>query len=89
MRPILEVNALVALENENLPIEARTVSLHRLGLPCTSRIVGVSSVAQVHAMHEGQVTLVGQGVYTNLLAFPWYSKEQFCSHFNILTTDGF
>ena len=29
--------------------------------PFASRTVGVSSVAQVHAMHEGQVTLVGQG----------------------------
>ena len=56
----LEVNALVAIEND-LPIEARSERLHSLGFPCASRIVRVSSVAQAHAMHEGQVTLVGQG----------------------------
>ena len=44
----LEVNALVAIENEDLPTEARTESLHRLGFPCANRTVGVSSVAQVH-----------------------------------------
>ena len=50
----LEVNALVAIENEDLPTEARSESRHRLGFPCASRTVGVSS------MHEGQAILVGQ-----------------------------
>ena len=57
----LEVNALVAIENEDSPTEARTESLHKLGFSSASRTVGVSSVAQVHAMPEGQVTLVGLG----------------------------
>ena len=66
----MEVNALVAIENEDLPIEARSESLHSLGFPCASRIVRVSSVAQVHAMHEGQVTLVDQRCLHQLAPVP-------------------
>ena len=57
----LEVNALVTIKHEDVPTEACTENLYRLGFLCASRTIGVSSVAQVHAMHEGQIKLVGQG----------------------------
>ena len=73
----LEVKALVAIESEDVSSEARPESLHRLGFPCASRTVGVSSVAQVHAKYEGKVTLVGQGCVHQLTRSPGTRRSNF------------
>mmetsp|Transcript_17017 Transcript_17017/g.54249 ORF Transcript_17017/g.54249 Transcript_17017/m.54249 type:complete len:785 (-) Transcript_17017:5142-7496(-) len=57
----LEVELLVAIEDQHLPPQALPERLDTLRLPRARGAVGVASVPEVHALGEGEVALVREG----------------------------
>ena len=57
----LDVDALVAVEHQDLPTQESAKSFDALGLSGACRAVGISAQPDPHRLGQGQVALVGQG----------------------------